>query len=197
MAVLAPSTQHFMSLGRVLLGAVVLTELWKSSSSWLVLPCVLLACWLDYADGHIARAHGEETTGGRLIDNVSDAAFLALCFWGFASVDVWSDPVSGSATRYWEYANWLPLIMLLVSFGTYMLRWYLSALLDKPLAPSLRGHSAGVFNYVLAIVGGVAVIPGFTLTPWLVEPAFVTVALLNATAASDNLMLLASLRRRP
>ena len=48
-----------------------------------------------------------------------------------------------------------------------------------------------------AVVGGVAVLPGFMMTPWILEPAFVTVALLNATAVSENLLLLAAVYRRP
>ena len=188
---MALQTQHLLSFGRVLLGGFVFTELAVTSNSALVLPAILLACFLDYADGRVARANNAASSRGRLIDNLCDAAFLALCFAAFARNEIWSDPVIGSATRYWDQANWLPLIMLAASFGAYMIRWAVSARMSVEPAPSLRGHSAGVFNYVLAVLGGVAVLPGFVMTPWILEPSFITVALLNATATSENLLLLA------
>jgi phosphatidylglycerophosphate synthase len=185
---LAP--QHLLSFSRVLMGAVVYAELSHASSSWLVLPAIAWACAADWLDGRVARHRGEASMAGRLLDNLCDAGFLALAFAGFALATTWSLPLVGSATRYWEHANWLPLITLAASFGTYLVRWAVSASRRLPLLPSVRGHTAGVANYVLAVVGGVAVLPGVELTPWILEPTFVTVALLNATAATDNVRLL-------
>jgi hypothetical protein len=48
-----------------------------------------------------------------------------------------------------------------------------------------------VANYVLAWLGGVAVIPGLYLSPFLLEPAFLTVVLMNLSGALENLRLLA------
>ena len=59
---------------------------------------------------------------------------------------------------------------------------------------SERGHAAGVANYVLVLLGGLAVFPGVFVTRWLLEPAFVTVVLMNATAAVDNVGLVFSAR---
>jgi len=182
--------QHVLSLSRIVLGAVVLAELLVSYSSYLVLPAVVAACLADYADGRVARSRDAASEAGRLLDNVCDATFLALSFAGFAVAMTWSLPLVGSATRMWEHANWLPLIALAAAFGTYMLRWGVSRARGVPPFPSPRGHAAGVANYVLALLGGVAVLPGVELTPWLLEPAFVTVALLNATGASENLSML-------
>jgi len=177
------------------LGTLVLSELFSAPQSYLVLPVVLVACGLDYYDGKVARARAADNGVGRLVDNVCDAVFLAQCFVGFALISLWSDPATGSATRYWEYANWLPLVTLVGSFGAYMLRWAVSHQRGVELARSTRGHAAGVFNYVLAILGGIAVVPGVEVTVWILEPAFVTVALLNATAISENaLLLIATLR---
>ena len=119
-----------------------------------------------------------------------------MCFAGFAIQNTWSDPIAGSATRYWAHANWLPLACLVPAFGLYLVRWAVSGRMGAPLAPSTRGHSAGVFNYVLALLGGVAVLPGVEVTRWILEPGFVTVALLNATAVSENLLLLLQIRAR-
>jgi phosphatidylglycerophosphate synthase len=184
-----------VSLSRVVLGALVLAELHRGAASYLVLPAVLLAAAADWLDGRMARALGSASPAGRLLDNLCDGAFLAMSFYGFAVQQVWSDPLTGSATRYWEYANWLPLLAFAAAFGLYLLRWGLCAFTGTPLQPSMRGHSAGVFNYVLAIVGGVAVLPDIHVTRWILEPTFVTVALLNASAASENLVLLLGVRR--
>ena len=182
--------QHLLSLSRVVLGGLILSELLDSNSSPVVLPAVAAACVADWLDGRVAREHGAASMRGRLIDNLSDAVFLALAFAGFAVSMTWSLPLVGSATRYWEHANWLPLVALVGSFGSYMLRWAVCSARDWALEPSLRGHTAGVANYALALLGGIAVIPGFDMTPWLLEPAFVTVALLNVSAVTENLGLL-------
>lgn len=189
------ATQHLLSITRVFLGILVLAELRSAPESYLVLPAVLAACVLDYYDGRVARARDADSSSGRLIDNLCDGVFLALCFAGFALIAVWSDPRSGSATRYWQHANWLPLIMLSGSFGAYMLRWAVSKQRRVELARSTRGHGAGIFNYVLAILGGIAVLPNFEVSEWILEPAFVTVALLNATAISENVLLLIAVVR--
>jgi phosphatidylglycerophosphate synthase len=183
-----------LSLSRVVLGAVVLAELSVSASSYLVLPAVLAAAAADWLDGRLARSLGAASAAGRVLDNLCDGAFLAMCFGGFAMQQVWSDPLVGSATRYWEHANWLPLVAFAAAFGLYLLRWALCTLTGAPMMPSLRGHSAGVFNYALTILGGVAVLPDIDVTRWILEPAFVTVALLNATAVSENLLLLLRVR---
>lgn len=188
--------QHLLSLSRVLLGAVVYLALPEPGRSWVVLPAVLAACVADYCDGVWARRSHRESDLGRLIDNVSDAGFLALAFAAFARASTWSDPVTGSATRYWEHANWMPLIGLALSFGTYLLQWGLALLRGVPRAPSVRGHHAGILNYVLAVIGAVAVVPGVHLTPWVLEPVSVSVALFNVTAAIDSLGLFASGRSR-
>jgi phosphatidylglycerophosphate synthase len=183
--------QHLLSLSRVVLGAVVLAQLPAATSrSYLVLAAVLLACAADAYDGMLARRRGGESTAGRLLDNLCDAAFLALAFTGFARAAVWSNPMFGSATHYWHGSNWLPLIGLVLSFGTYLLRWALAALRGAAPVRSARGHHAGVLNYVLAVAGGVAVLPGVAVTPWLLEPLSVAIALFNAMAAWDNVLLL-------
>ena len=147
--------QHFLSFSRVLLGGVVLGELVDVYSSRLVLPAVIAACLADYADGTMARARGTAGEAGRLIDNLCDAAFLGLAFSGFALAKTWSLPLVGYATRVWEQANWTPAIALAGSFGTYVARWAWSSVRRERLAPSPSGHTAGVANYLLALLGGV------------------------------------------
>jgi phosphatidylglycerophosphate synthase len=170
---------------------LILFELEHQYESPLVLPAVVVACAADLADGRIARRRGTASSAGRLLDNLCDGVFLGLSFTGFALAWTWSLPLVGSATRYWSHANWLPLIALAASFGSYMVRWGVSAARSREPHPSKRGHAAGVANYVLAILGGFAVFPGFDITPWLLEPAFMTVVLLNLSGASENLLLLA------
>ncbi len=189
-------TKDALSLARPLLGLVILVELAGSGTSWLVAPAVALAAASDYCDGVLARRDGSSSVAGRFLDNICDAVFLGLAFTGFALQSVWSDPVWGSATRYWEYANWLPLYALAVSFGLYMFRSVYCLRRDLPLLPSPRGHAAGVANYVLAMIGALAVWPSvrghelYGLSRWLLEPGFLTVVLLNASAVGENLRLL-------
>lgn len=181
----------FLSLTRPILGLVVFGELWRAPESPLVLPATILACAADYFDGPLARRAGvEPSLRGRLIDNLSDVGFLALVFAAYAMRDVWSDPVWGSAVRFWEHVNWLPLYTLFLSFTPYLIRSVLDGRASRPTLRSSRGHTAGIANYVLAMVGAVAVFPGMQATPWIVEPTFVTVALLNGTAAAENLLFM-------
>lgn len=173
----------------MLLGALVLWALRYEAWRWLVLPAVLAACASDYVDGMLARQSGAESEIGRLVDNLSDATFLALAFCGFAEASTWSG-ARRSATGYWDHANWLPLIGLALSFGTYLLHWAVARLRGATGRGSLRGHHAGVLNYSLAVVGGVAVLPGVTITPWFLEPLSIAIALFNVTAAMDTVALL-------
>ena len=181
-----------LSFLRPLLGCLVLFELSRADTSFLVLPAVVLACLSDYFDGKLARSHGQDDTRGALVDKLADGLFLVLVFWAMALAEVWSRPPFGSALRYWTGANWLPLIALGLSFSSYLLRMGLLGLAKTLARRSPRGHSAGVANYVLALVGGVAVLPSLYLSPFLLEPAFLTVALLNLSGALENLRLLAA-----
>jgi hypothetical protein len=59
---------------------------------------------------------------------------------------------------------------------------------------SPAGHAAGIANYVLALVGGVAVLPGVKLPPALLETALFGIVLLNLRAVVENLRLMRALR---
>ena len=187
-----PSTeQHVLSLLRPLLALVVWRRIAGGVPDAWVLPLVVIAAASDWLDGRLARRRGSESAAGKLLDNLCDVSFLAVTFAAMARVHVWSDPVWGSAVRYWRGANWLPVIGLAASFGAYSLRWALAARFRLPMAPSRHGRTAGVANWVLVLLGGLALAPHGSPGPWVLEPAFVTVALLNASAALDNLKLLA------
>lgn len=181
---------HTLSLARPLLGLWILLAITPSTraSAW-ALPAVLLACASDYLDGRLARRIGSTGGAGRLIDNLCDFFFLLFCFAAAARSDLWSPPIWGSAIRYWAGANWLPVIALLLSFGSYFLRVELERARGLESLRSPRGHAAGVANYALAIVAALEWTPGIDLGPWVLEPAFVTVALLNLTAVSENAVL--------
>ena len=75
-----------LSFSRLLLGAVVLFELSRREVSFLVLPSVALASVSDYFDGRLARKGGQPGARGLLVDNLCDAAFLAMVFSGMALV---------------------------------------------------------------------------------------------------------------
>ena len=181
---------HAVSLLRPVLGALLLLRVSTSGDSTVVLPIVLLACASDWIDGQMARRAGASSLAGRLVDNLCDFAFLACLFAFFAQADVWSPPVWGRLVRDWPESNWLPLYALFASFGVYFLRLCLDIAAGREPERSSRGHAAGVSNYVLAVTGGVEMLPGVALGPWVLEPAMVTVALLNVLAVPENVRLL-------
>jgi phosphatidylglycerophosphate synthase len=180
---------HAVSLLRPLLGVLLLSRVSAEGAQTVVLPIVLLACASDWADGELARRAGATSRTGRLVDNLCDFAFLSCLFAFFALGDVWSPPVWGRLVRNWADANWLPLYALLASFGVYFARLCLDFVAGRDPVRSPRGHLAGVSNYLLAVLGAVEMLPGVGLGPWVLEPAMVTVALLNILAVPENVLL--------
>ncbi|RMD82968.1 MAG: CDP-alcohol phosphatidyltransferase family protein [Candidatus Dadabacteria bacterium] len=178
-----------ISLLRPALGILLLTWLPAHPATVLALPATAMAVLSDWLDGRLARAGDCASEAGRLVDNLCDCAFLSAAFYGFGRAAVWSDPHWGRAVRYWSGVNWLPLLATLAAFGAYFARWGLCRAIGVSLAPSARGRQAGVANWALAVTGAVAVLPGVRLGPWVLEPAFLTVVLLDITAAVDNLLL--------
>jgi hypothetical protein len=47
-----------------------------------------------------------------------------------------------------------------------------------------------VSNYLLAVFGAAEMLPGVNFGPWLLEPAMVSVALINFLAVPENLRLM-------
>ncbi|HET9063877.1 MAG TPA: CDP-alcohol phosphatidyltransferase family protein [Candidatus Binatia bacterium] len=189
---MAMAPQHWLSLARLVLGAVLWAILSRGDSSPLALPLVLLACVLDFSDGRLARARGSESALGRALDNVCDFAFLAMFFHAAAAIHLWSDAAYGVVARQWPGANQLPLIALMISFGSYAARAAVCAVVVTPVAPSPVGRAAGVLNYALALVG--AAIVSYSpdrSSPLLVEGVMVVVALVNVAAFAQNCGLLA------
>jgi phosphatidylglycerophosphate synthase len=181
--------QHLLSISRVLLGGFVLVALLDGARSAFVLPAVLAACAADYADGIVARRRGDDSLAGRLLDNVCDAAFLALAFGGFACARVFTADVVHGSLGVW--LDWLPLLGLALSFGSYLSRWASAYASLRVARRSAFGHRAGVLNYGLAICGGAAVWPQAFVAPTIVTAFAVAVAGFNLLAGLDNLRLLA------
>lgn len=185
------SLANVLSLSRPLLGAAVFVSLLPSArEAAFVLPVVLVACFSDWLDGTVARRGGGETLRGRVIDNLCDFAFLMLVFAALARAEVWSPPVWGRFVRHWAEANWLPVLALLASFGSYALRAGLDIAAGREPRRSARGHAAGLANYALVVAGAAELWPGIDLGPWLLEPAFVSVAFLNFFAVGENVVLM-------
>lgn len=181
---------HLLSVLRPLIGAGIVAALAPSEESALVLPLVLLACASDWLDGEVARRLGSQTRAGRLVDNLCDFFFLLFLFEYFALCRLWSPPVWGTLIRYGAAANQLPVMALVASFGSYFVRLGLEIRAGRDPARSRRGHAAGVCNYVLVVAGGVELLPGVRLGPWLLEPAMLAVVLLNLSAVFENLALM-------
>ena len=92
--------------------------------------------------------------------------------------------------RHWSEVNWLPLYALLASFGVYFVRLCLEMASGRESVRSPRGHAAGVSNDLLAVAGAVEMLPGVRLGPWVLEPAMISVSLLNILAVPENVRLL-------
>lgn len=185
-----PQLAHAVSALRPLLGIAVFALVDPGRESFLVLPLVLLACASDWLDGEVARRIGTPSRAGRLVDNGCDVAFLLLVLVFLALGDVWSPPVWGRLARHWAEANWLPVLALAASFGVYGLRLGLDLKAGREPARSAKGHAAGVANYALVVLGAAELFPGVNLGPWILEPAMVTVALLNILSIPENVRLM-------
>ena len=185
----ARAAANAASFARPLLGMAALMLL-SRNDSYVFLPLILAGCATDWLDGEFARRGGIASTRGRVIDGVCDFLFLACLFAFLAEARAWSPPVWGRLARHWAAANWLPLIALGSSFSVYLVRMCVEMQRGVEPQRSARGHTAGVANYSLAIAGGVELLPGVNLGPWLLEPAIVGVALLNLVSISENVRLM-------
>lgn len=181
---------HLASLSRPLLGGALLVAANPRVESFVPVAVVLAACATDWLDGRLARRAGGGSLAGRLVDNACDFALLACVFAFLARADAWTPPVWGRLVRHWDGANWLPLWALLASFGVYAVRLARDVAAGREPQRSPRGHAAGVANYLLAVAGAAERVPGFSLGPWLLEPAMLGVALLNLVAVPENLRLM-------
>ena len=179
-----------VSVLRPVLGVCVLAGVAPRTESILLLPVVLLACFTDWVDGELARRSALQTRRGRLVDNLCDFGFLLCIFAFLARCEVWTPPVWGRLARHWQGANWLPVHALVASFAVYFVRLCREMAAGGEPARSPRGHTAGISNYLLAVVGAVEMLPGVNFGPWLLEPAMVGVALLNLAAVPENLQLM-------
>lgn len=185
-----PAAAHAVSLLRPVLGLVVLFGLSPHVQTPAFLAVVLVAAGSDYIDGILARRAGTATASGRIVDNLCDFLFLLCIFSYAAEARIWSPPVWGRAARYWSEANWLPVGALLASFGLYFFRLCRAVRAGREPQRSSRGHAAGISNYLLAIMAGLEQVPGVNLGPWLLEPAMLSVVLVNLAAVAENLRLL-------
>jgi phosphatidylglycerophosphate synthase len=181
---------HLVSFCRPLIGAFLLLGLHPRVETALPLVLVLAACASDWLDGELARRAGGGTLAGRLVDNLCDFALLLAVFGFLAQAAVWTPPVWGRLARHLDSANWLPVGALVASFGVYFARLCRDMAAGREPARSPRGHAAGVSNYMLAVAGAVEHLPGFTLGPWLLEPAMLSVVLLNLVAVPENVRLM-------
>jgi len=179
MARLTIAPQHVLSIARVALGGVLWAELRANEESAWALPVAVCAVALDIADGRVARARGASSAAGRLIDNASDAVFIGLAFLAFTRE-------IGAA----------PLVFFILAFGSYAVRAIVSVAGGRELAPSPRGHWAGMANYGLAVLAALAAHPLVELPTLLMATASAAIVSLNALAFYDNSRLLWQAQRR-
>jgi len=175
----------------VVLGGVVFAALRGEPRSAIVLPAVLAACAADYSDGIVARRRGDASLAGRLVDNLCDAAFLALVFAAMGRARLFAWKAAGESALLDDALCWLPLAGLVLSFGSYLLRWGAAHGSGRVAERSAFGHRAGILNYALAVMGAVAVFPGAPVPSAVPALSSLAVSLFNVAAAFDNARLLA------
>ncbi|MEZ4334695.1 MAG: CDP-alcohol phosphatidyltransferase family protein [Myxococcota bacterium] len=151
-----------------------------SVGQWRVAAALFwLAVASDWSDGRLARARGEASRLGGLLDHASDACLVSA---GLAVL-----ALDGRITR------WLP-VLVVVAFVQYVLdsRW----LAGRPLRTSALGRWNGILYFVPL---GIVVTREALGLAWPVDPvvALLAWALAGSTAVSMLDRALALLRRPP
>ena len=117
----------------------ILNQLW-----WLAASLFTVAVVTDIYDGKVARRLHQTSPFGGLFDHATDAAFVALCTWALAHLNLIN-----------PWLAWL----IFIAFTQYMLDS--KALAGVALRMSAIGRSNGVAYYVL-----VGVVIGAQMLGW-------------------------------
>ena len=104
-----------ITLGRIVLAAVVAPMLMTDSFSWRLGAFVvfLAAAFSDLWDGHLARSRNLISDFGKLMDPLADKLLLAATFIPFYALSHWTEPDTRFPWFGWE----LPLWIVLIIFG--------------------------------------------------------------------------------
>ncbi len=105
---------------------------WKISLAALAVLSVTLLT--DLFDGMVARARGEVTNFGKIMDPVADSTFFMTLLFGLASCRRWGDDVS----------LWFPMLVLYREVAMHILRRY--AALKGHAMPAKRSGKIKMFT---------------------------------------------------
>jgi CDP-diacylglycerol---glycerol-3-phosphate 3-phosphatidyltransferase len=104
-----------ITLGRIVLAAVVAPMLMTDSFTWRIAAFVvfLAAAFSDLWDGHLARSRNLISDFGKLMDPLADKLLLAATFIPFYVLSHWAEP----ETRFPWFGWTFPLWILVIIFG--------------------------------------------------------------------------------
>ena len=107
-------------------------DAWKTSLAMLII--LVVALLTDLIDGSVARARGEVTNFGKIMDPVADSTLFMTILFGLASSMRFGDAVS----------IWMPILVLYREIGMHILRRY--AALKGHAAPAKLSGKAKMFS---------------------------------------------------
>ena len=105
---------------------------WKSSLAMLIILAVALLT--DLVDGTVARARGEVTNFGKIMDPVADSTLFMTILFGLSSSMRFGSAIS----------IWMPILVLYREIGMHILRRY--AALKGHAAPAKLSGKAKMFS---------------------------------------------------
>lgn len=104
--------------------------------SWMALALLIVTLLTDMFDGIAARAQGQVTDFGKIMDPVADSTFFMTVLFGFSEADRFDVPI------------WMPLIVLYREVAMHVLRRY-AALRGIVLPARFSGKAKMVIQSVV------------------------------------------------
>ncbi len=122
---------------------------------WLALGLYIAAAITDFFDGYLARAWGQQSVLGRMLDPIADKLLVAACLLAFAAVDT----IGG-------WSLWAALVILSREILVSGLREFLAELrVSVPVTRLAKWKTTAqmvAVGFLLAGPAGDAVLPGTT-----------------------------------
>lgn len=134
----------------VVVGCILLREEW---ASWVGLALYIAAAITDYVDGYLARAWGQQSPLGRMLDPIADKLLVASCLLAFAA--------TGTIVG---HALWAAVVILCREILVSGLREFLAELrVSVPVTKLAKYKTAAqlvAVGFLVAGPAGESVLPG-------------------------------------
>jgi cardiolipin synthase len=137
----------------VVVACILGQEVWLN---WIAFGLYAAAAITDYVDGYLARAWGQQSPLGRMLDPIADKVLVSTCLLAFAATGI----ISG-------YTLWAAVVILCREILVSGLREFLAELqVSLPVTRLAKWKTAAQLVAVGALVAGPAgdaIQPGFTM----------------------------------